>query len=72
MSGKLALFYKEKEYFLTSNMRSSFQISPKRAGERRWEGGREREEGNRGRGAAGWGREGRRETKRPCMSRSKK
>lgn len=48
MSEKLARFYKEKEYFLTSNMMSSFQISTQkswreRKGER--EGG-----GERGRG----------------------
>lgn len=41
MSGKLALFYKEKEYFLTSNMRNSFQISTQKS-LREKKGGKER------------------------------
>lgn len=54
VSGKLAPFYNEEGYFLTSNMRRGFQISTQK-GLREKKGGRERN----GRGKAGTvGREG--------------
>lgn len=73
MSGKLALFYKEKDYFLTSNVRSSFQISTRKS-LRQKKGGKERKgrrkAGERGSEAEQEEKEG--ETQRLCMNRSKK
>lgn len=66
MSGKLALFYKEKEYFLTSSMRNSFQISTQKS-LRETKGGKERK-GRRkaGEGAVRWSGKRRKERPRDC------
>lgn len=77
MSEKLALFYKEKEYLLTSNMMSSFQISTQKSWRERKggrEGGRRKggAEAERGRKEEEEPREGGREGERLCVSRSKK
>lgn len=63
MSGKLALFYKEKEYFLTSNMRNSFQISTQKS-LREKKGGKERK-GRRKAGERGSEVEQKRRKERP-------
>lgn len=63
MSEKLAPFSKEKEYFLTSNMMSSFQISTQKSLREKEGGGGERGKRERKR---------QRKRQRLCVSMSKK